>query len=103
MYGNEVTRDLDAVMEFGRVIRVHGDGTVTDNHGDVDAPEGVYLRLNADGQSPDDDYEGSPEGWEPFTAGYTGQHGYGGPTMHRSEFIGGRLARDILSTPGYYV
>jgi len=35
--------------------------------------------------------------------GYTGQYGYHGAVMHASEYIGGGLADDILSTPGTYV
>lgn len=40
--------------------------------------------------------------WEALT-GYTGQHAYNGPVMHASEYLGGRLADDILATPGIYV
>src|SRR5262245_35140668 len=39
--------------------------------------------------------------WEALT-GYTGQYGYRGPVMHASEFVGGRLERDIRATPGVY-
>lgn len=41
--------------------------------------------------------------WEAFSVGYTGQYGYNGPVMHASEILGGRLAEDILNTPGTYV
>lgn len=40
--------------------------------------------------------------WEAIT-GYSGQHGYSGPCMHPSEFLGGRMAGDVLDTPGVYV
>lgn len=84
-----VNRDnLNSVMEFDHVIRVHADGTVTD------AAE--YAPELCDGALPAD----SP--WSLMT-GYTGQYGYRGPIMHPSEFIGGGMADDILSTPGLYV
>ena len=35
--------------------------------------------------------------------GYSRQDRYAGPVMHESEFIGGRIAEDILDTPGIYV
>ena len=77
-------------MEFDHVIRVNADGTVSDRLEDNYAPE----------LDPEDESVG--EGWE-LLRGYTGQCGYNGPMMHDSEFIGGGLARDILSKPGYYV
>jgi hypothetical protein len=81
---------LSHLMDFDSPITVHEDGTVT--HG----PANVYA--------PDlTDDELSGEGWELFTHGYSGQHGYSGPIMHDSEFIGGGLARDILGQPGTYV
>jgi hypothetical protein len=40
--------------------------------------------------------------WEPLS-GYTGQYGYNGAVMHASEYLGGRLAADILDDPGVYV
>lgn len=75
-------------MDFDHVIEVHADGSVTDAPAGIHAPE-VYDDTVA----------------EPWTLlnGYSGQHGYSGPTMHASEYIGGRLAADILATPGYYV
>jgi hypothetical protein len=41
--------------------------------------------------------------WEAFSVGYTGQWSYNGAVMHASEYLGGRLADDILETPGVYV
>lgn len=80
---------LDKTMEFDHVIRVHDDGTVTDE-------PGIYA------PTLEDDVLDSDR-WEFFSAGYSGQHGYSGPIMHDSEYIGGRLERDILWTPGVYV
>lgn len=37
--------------------------------------------------------------WEAVT-GYSGQDGYSGPEMHSSEFLGGRMARDVLEDIG---
>jgi hypothetical protein len=75
-------------MEFDHVIQVHADGSVTDATG-LYAPEM---------------YDGEMEGGEwSLMSGYSGQYGYRGPIMHDSEYIGGRLERDILARPGYYV
>lgn len=82
--------NLNDVMEFDHVIEVRGDGTVIARP-DVYAPN-LY----------DDDFEPGTTGWA-LLNGYSGQHGYSGPMMHQSEFIGGRMARDILDTPGVYV
>ncbi len=80
---------LNRVMEFDHVIRVHPDGSITE-------PTDVYP--------PDliDDELSSHRAWV-LMDGYSGQCGYSGPMMHSSEYIGGRLADDILSTPGLYV
>jgi hypothetical protein len=75
-------------MEFDHIIQVYRDGTVTNAPSDISPPEVM------------DDEVQTP--WRLLT-GYTGQYGYRGPTMHPSEYIGGRLERDILATPGYYV
>lgn len=84
-----VNRDnLNSIMEFDHVIRVHADGTVTDAA--EYAPELYDGRLSGDSR------------WSLMT-GYTGQYGYRGPIMHPSEFICGSMADDILSTPGLYV
>ncbi|MDO4254367.1 MAG: hypothetical protein Q4C81_04355 [Kocuria sp.] len=37
--------------------------------------------------------ENSP--WDPVS-GHSGQHGYAGPVMHSSEFLGGPMARSVL-------
>lgn len=88
-----VTPDaLNSVMEFDHVIRVHEDGSVTDEP-NIFAPE---LLAFEGGELED---LGS---WE-LLDGYSGQHGYSGPIMHNSEYIGGGMADDILSTPGVYV
>lgn len=88
------TRDtLNSVMEFDHVIHVHDDGTVTE-------PRGVWAPELRDGKLS----SGHPKvkGWA-LMGGYSGQYGYSGPIMHSAESIGGRLADDILSTPGLYV
>lgn len=84
-----MTNDLNHKMEFDHVIEVCEDGSVIDRH-DLYAPSLLDGELDSDR-------------WEFFTTGYTGQHGYSGPIMHNSEFIGGRLEVDILATPGVYV
>ena len=40
-----------------------------------------------------------PNGWE-AVSGYSGQHGYSGPDMHPSEYLGGGMARDVLEDVG---
>jgi hypothetical protein len=90
MLGKLIARDdLNALMEFDHPIRVHADGSVSDGLANVYAPSLMDEHLD----SPD---------WEFFSTGYTGQYGYRGPIMHDSEFIGGRLADDILAAPGIY-
>lgn len=83
-------------VEFDCPFRVGVSGTLhPDPMTSVHAPE-VY-------HSPEHDVEVMSEEWETFSDGYTGQHSYSGPVMHQSEFLGGRLADDILTTPGVYV
>jgi hypothetical protein len=99
---------LNDVMEFDHVIYVDSDGNVTEPTF-LWAPE-VYVDLDDDGQmigsdSHDgDDVLSMPVDWF-FMQGYTGQYGSTSRSfiMHSSESIGGKMARDILSTPGYYV
>lgn len=75
-------------MEFEHVVQVKADGTVVDRN-DLHGPEM---------------YEGEvgSSDWNLMT-GYTGQYGYNGPSMHASEYIGGRMEADILANPGLYV
>jgi hypothetical protein len=80
------------------VIEVHADGTVTD----VDEYYYFEVREELGEDGIWHASESLPEGWE-LMRGYTGQYGYNGPHMHQSEYIGGRMARDILETPGLYV
>lgn len=80
--------DLNKVMEFDHVIRVHANGMVSDGPNE-------YFELT-DGKL------SGPEGWA-LMKGYSGQYCYAGPVMHDSEFVGGRMADDILTNPGLYV
>lgn len=86
-------KPLNDLMEFDHPVQVHEDGTVTDAPAGIHAPDLYDERIDASGG-----WE-----WEFFTYGYTGQDRYRGPIMHNSEFIGGRLERDILANPGIYV
>lgn len=79
---------LSTLMEFDWVIQVHEDGTVTERP-DVHAPSLLDTELD-------------DSSWS-LMNGYSGQWCYPGPIMHNSEFIGGRMARDILKNPGLYV
>lgn len=88
---------LNHKMEFDHVVRVHPDGTVTDAEGSH------YFELrHVSGAKPSHDFSASSDGWS-LMNGYSGQYSYSGPIMHDSEFIGGGMERDILSTPGLYV
>jgi hypothetical protein len=99
MYGSTPRKispdDLDALMKPDHVIRVYPDGTISDPYPmRVDGRE-IYAPELHDGHLCGD-------GWR-LLNGYSGQWMYPGPIMHASEFIGGRLARDILERPGLYV
>lgn len=82
---------LNDVMGFDYVVLSDGRGHVHPT--DVDAPalDGLY----------DDDMQ-LADGWE-LLGGFSGQHGYDGPVMHESEFIGGGMERHIRSNAGLYV
>lgn len=99
-----VGRTLNDVMEFDHVIRVAGNGAVSDVD-NVYAPE-LLIATDDDGQIlPEHDAElradAERQGWTLLT-GFTGQYSYNGPLMHASEFVGGGLERHILSNPGLY-
>lgn len=93
-------RPLSNAMDFEHVIYSYGDGRHIADVSGLWAPyacadedeNGVWLIEHDPGEA----------GWA-LMSGYSGQHGYSGPWMHESEFIGGRMAEDILSTPGLYV
>jgi hypothetical protein len=96
--------NLNSIMELDHVVRVGPDGTVTDAVG-VHAPS-VYVDTDEDGQILGAHEQEMIEsvkcqGWE-LLSGWTGQYCYHGPIMHPSEFVGGRLAKHILETPGLY-
>jgi len=94
-----MTLDLNKIAEFDSPFLVDEEGNVHETKG-IYAPS-VYVYCDEDGQ-----IEGEPEidakGWS-FVNGYSGQYSYAGPIMHPSEFLGGRMARDVLETPGVYV
>lgn len=85
---------LERHADFDHVFTVTPAGTI------VDGPTGVYAPEYYDDTTAD---ELRAAGWETASDGYTGRHGYNGPHMHASEYLGGRLARDILEDPGTYV
>lgn len=80
-------RKLNSAVEFDSPFEVLPHGLVIAAH-DVWAPvvEG----------------ETTPDGWA-FVDGYSGQYGYRGPIMHVSEYLGGRMAADVMAEPGVYV
>jgi hypothetical protein len=83
--------ELREAMDFDVVIFVDRDGSITTKP-DIHAPELTDDTLYTDERAK----------WSLMT-GYTGQYCYNGPIMHESEYIGGKLADDILATPGLYV
>ena len=96
---------LNDQMSFDHVVRVYPDGFIIDAE-NVYAPE-CNIETDSDGQIV---VHGEREmrrylreqGWEALT-GFTGQYGYNGALMHKSEFIGGGLEKYIRENPGYYV
>lgn len=105
-----MTRTLDDLMEFDHVIRVHPDGTITDENS-VYGPEGIEMEtLDDDAGSIMESHEIAyaaaveRQGWQ-LMRGYTGQYAAkrSNYVMHTSEYIGGRMEQDIRETPGLYV
>lgn len=86
--------ELDTAIPLDSGFIVNDDGTIEDSGNFAPEVRGV--------NGPEDPEIFDLEPWEFFSRGYTGQHGYSGPEMHQSEFLGGSLARDILNTPGEY-
>lgn len=84
-------QDLNEVMDFDRVIRVHADGTVSYER-TIYGPELFAGELSA--------YGGRD--WR-LMNGYSSQDSYAGPLMHSCESVGAGMGRDILATPGLYV
>lgn len=103
-------QSLNTLMELDRVIRVLPGRMVTepDYRKRVNwAPE-VNVELDENGQEVPGGDETMrdamrAEGWD-LMYGYSGQvGGRSGVIMHASEFVGGRMADDILNCPGLYV
>lgn len=92
-------KPLNEIMQFDHIVRVNPDGTVTDANMSV-GDTGSYFDLMVDSDGTDI-FEMSA-GWS-LLSGWTGQHGYNGPVMHPSEYIGGALEGYIFHNPGYYV
>lgn len=82
---------LNDVMGFDHVVLSDGRGNVRRVDVDSSALDGLHV----------DDMR-LPDGWE-LLDGFSGQHGYDGPVMHESEFIGGGLERYIRANAGLYV
>ena len=90
--------DLNYMVNFDSPFRVHepeaGIPRVTPSlYPEVFAPEAWPLE---DGES-----FTAPDGWS-AVSGYSGQYGYSGPVMHPSEYLGRRMAADVLDAPGVY-
>lgn len=98
---------LNSAVEFDSPFTIgHTDDagiTAIERADGVYAPE-VYLYVDKDGngvgkeQIDLKDWDEATQ-WEAVN-GYSGQHGYAGPTMHASEFLGGSMAHDVLADKG---
>lgn len=96
--------DLNDVMELDHVIRVYPDGRLDSNGGYA---AGIYAPdvSNVDGPVPDDGVDVEVMDNRPWRVqvNRSNQWNYKGAVMHPSEFIGGGMADDILTMPGYWV
>ena len=63
--------------------------------GSVEHATGVHAPSFHD-DAPDDAQ------WSPIS-GFSGQHGYSGPVMHASEYLGGDMEKYVWENPGTYV
>ena len=100
--------NLNSKVEFDSPFRVVGnleDGRTVIEKSllDVYAPE-VILYVDKNGSGVGEE-EIDLKDWREATDwiavnGYSGQQGYRGPTMHSSEFLGGRMAKDVLEDIG---
>lgn len=88
-------------MEFDHVFMVGRSGAIHDADRNIYPPNVVEHDDQADMLIDGWPYRDHPT--REALVGYTGQHGYSGPVMHSSEYVGGRLADDILAEPGNYV
>lgn len=88
---------LGGLVEFDSPFVITYRGELVAAPESLSAPEAIEY---ADGQLVIDYYR--PGRWEPID-GYSGQYGYSGPVMHPSEYLGGRMARGIIDSPGAYV
>lgn len=90
---------LREIAEFDRPFRVVAGNDYALHEPGLYAPE-VY---HVEGEQHPKDVDVVSDEWSTFSVGYTGQYSYNGAVMHASEFLGGRLADDILAEPGIYV
>ena len=97
---------LDSITDWGRPFTVAPiEGTLVSaqiTFPKIPAPESLEM-YRVDGE---EDWQYDPAalgGWSTFSDGASGQYGYDGPILHPSEFLGGGLAKKVLTTPGTYV
>lgn len=94
----QTAETLNRAIEFDCPFEVHDDGTVTSAHG-LYAPADVYWIEDTNGIG---DIEMDNSSWYPLY-GFSSQYNYPGPVMHPSEYVGGRMAQEMLDNPGVYV
>lgn len=103
------SEDLNSKIEFDCPFRVVGqtqDGrTIIESSLEgVHAPEvTLWVAENGGGVGAEEidnvAWNEPQEVWEAVN-GYSGQQSYRGPTMHSGEFVGGRMAEDVLADAG---
>ena len=94
----QTAETLNRAIEFDCPFEVHEDGTVTSAYG-LYAPADVYWIEDTNGSG---DIGMDNSSWDPLY-GYSSQYMYRGPVMHPSEYLGGRMAQEMLDNPGIYV
>jgi hypothetical protein len=94
--------DLQQIVDFDHPFTVLDTGALVDT---VDPrPHVPHVTHCEHGHDVELDGQCGPVSreWSALT-GYTGQWSYNGAVMHTREYLGGRLAEDILAEPGVYV
>jgi hypothetical protein len=106
---NVTPDELDGAVEFDSPFRINADGTLTSWLHDVWAPDVTHVEWTGEDPAPRERAERGEDvaiddgGWQVWSIGYSGQDRYRGGVMHSSEYLGGRMASDLLADPGTYV
>ena len=117
-------RTLDGLVELDTVFTLTPDGVGSAVYRDaldyapgtdlghapsvyIEAEEDEYGDIHVTADVPFIDGKNMTSGpqWEFYSRGYTGQYGVkkSDPVMHTSEYVGGKLARDMIKNGGKFV